>query len=425
MVDYDICILGAGLSGLYCAREIAKTWPDARIAILEKYEFIGGRVSTFKKTVPRVGKVQWEAGAGRIHKDHHKTLELMKEYGLTLSPLKGGLEIRGLADHDPVPVEFGKIMESYRPIATSSHTETTTIRGLLEKTVGKATAAELCNAYEYRSELDTLRADKGFEAIFGELGGRGSFFRANEGYSALIGGMKRELQRLGVTILRQFEVTDIKKHGRGNIITYTVSIKGHQPLHCRRVVVALSRDAVAGLDCFQGHNLLKLVKMRPLVRMYAVFPKQAGGHVWFENMSRFICPPPVRYVIPIDPSRGIIMISYTDGADAEYWMRRLNEVGEDTIQTEVLREIRVLFPSHIVPDPIFFKIHIWPDGCSYWTPGRYSIEKESYAAIQPLPDTLPGVWMCGESWAVDQCWMESALDHSDSMLKEFLKVPLS
>ena len=70
MTTYDICILGGGIAGLYCAREIAKKWPDSKIAILEKYKILGGRMHTYHKDVPGVGEVRWENGAGRIHKSH-------------------------------------------------------------------------------------------------------------------------------------------------------------------------------------------------------------------------------------------------------------------------------------------------------------------------------------------------------------------
>jgi flavin-dependent dehydrogenase len=47
---YDICIIGAGIAGLYCAREIQKKMLDAKICILEKFKNIGGRIYTFHTT---------------------------------------------------------------------------------------------------------------------------------------------------------------------------------------------------------------------------------------------------------------------------------------------------------------------------------------------------------------------------------------
>lgn len=409
-VDYDICILGSGIAGLYCARELAKRWPDATFCIVEKYKFIGGRTVTFKKDIPKVGHLQWENGAGRIHKTHSHTLELCREYGLDVIPIPKGLQYReGPGQIEDVP--FGQWMETYRPLAEINPTtlKKYTLKSLLERVEGPETTEALMDRYEYRSELDTLRADKGFFSIFGELGHQDNFFVMKDGFSAMVRALREDVESAGAKIIREFEVTDISRSGE----IYRIHRKG-AALLCNKVIVALHRDAVADLPCFRGHPLLTQVKMRPLVRMYAVFPKQSNGTVWFDGLSKFVCAKPVRYVIPMNPAQGTIMISYTDGADAEYWLAKLKD--EKAIQREVLAQLRALFPEKVIPPPVFFKIHPWYDGCSYWTPGNYDIEKASWDACQPLPETLPGVWMCGESWNPCQCWVDSALNHAKRML---------
>ena len=34
-----------------------------------------------------------------------------------------------------------------------------------------------------------------------------------------------------------------------------------------------------------------------------------------------------------------------------------------------------------------------------------------------MPEKFPGLFMCGESFAEHPCWMESALDQADKLLK--------
>ena len=41
---YDYCIIGAGISGLYCACQLLRRNPSSKIVILEKDNRIGGRV---------------------------------------------------------------------------------------------------------------------------------------------------------------------------------------------------------------------------------------------------------------------------------------------------------------------------------------------------------------------------------------------
>ena len=54
--------------------------------------------------------------------------------------------------------------------------------------------------------------------------------------------------------------------------------------------------------------------------MYAVFPVKAGIS-WFSGLPKVVTNSPIRYIIPVDAKKGIIMISYTDGADAVWWIQ--------------------------------------------------------------------------------------------------------
>jgi hypothetical protein len=90
--------------------------------------------------------------------------------------------------------------------------------------------------------------------------------------------------------------------------------------------------------------------------------------------------------------------------------------GETVVQECVMKEIRRLLPDRSIPDPLFFKLHYWDSGCTYWLPGKYDILEESASSLHPLKAEIPGLFMCGESFAVSQCWMESALTQADALL---------
>lgn len=406
-MKYDICIIGAGIAGLYCARELSRKYRDMNICILEKYEFIGGRTSTFRDVVDGID-IQWEAGAGRIHKSHHQVLALLKEYKLNLIPIDGKIEWRspGLS----IPVEFSKYINNLAGVKNLSSEElsNTTLKKVLTKTLGKTHTNELMDRYEYRSELDTLKADKALESLSHELGDSTGFYVVKEGFSALVGAMKREIEKAGVKILRGHEAINIENS--------RILLKEGSHIHARKVIVAITRNDVAKFPCFKALPILKQVKMRPLVRVYAMFPV-VNGKAWFSGINKFVCDAPVRYVIPMDPKKGTIMISYTDGKEAEHWIELLKEkTGEAKIMNQIMTQVRGLFPDTPIPDPNYVKIFPWEDGCSYWTPGLYDFNKVSKASVQPLPDLLPNVYMCGESWAYDQCWVKCAIDQAQHAL---------
>ena len=86
------------------------------------------------------------------------------------------------------------------------------------------------------------------------------------------------------------------------------------------------------------------------------------------------------------------------------------------VRARVMQHIRALFPHRSIPDPLFFKTHTWKEGCSYWKPGHYDIFQESKASLQPLPKEMPGLFLCSESFAVLQCWIECAIEQADHLL---------
>jgi len=410
MEFYDICILGAGISGLYCARELKKLHPTAKICVLEKYKFIGGRISTYRREIPGIGQIQWEAGAGRIHKSHHNTMDLLKEYKLDVVPIPSEIDWR--TPETSEPIDFSHYLKNIQPISELSDSilRNHTVKQIIQEVFDKKEAKNLIDSYEYRSELDTLRADKALDILSKELGHNSGFYVVKQGFSALIGGLKDSLEELRVPIFREHEVTEIK--WEDNI--HKVFINNNKLIQALNVIITIPRDAVASLPCFKGLPLLKQVKMRPLVRIYAVFPKM-NNRVWFEGLNKFICSNKIRFVIPMNPTLGSMMISYTDGKEAEYWMDRVKRLGEITVIHECMDELRSLFPDRTIPNPIFHKIHAWPDGCSYWTPGNYDIETVSYEAFSPIK-SMPNLYMCGESWSTKQAWVEGALVHAKALV---------
>ena len=403
---YDICIIGAGIAGLYCARELHRKMPDAKICILEKWKEVGGRCYTFHTTVNGL-KVSWEAGAGRIHNSHHQVMALLKEYSIDTIPISDKIDWRtlktpGIAE----PINFMQIFDNLGVSQLSEETlESMTVKQILEKTMGPKKSKDLINRYEYRSELDTLKASNALYSLNHELGNHKGFCVIKGGFSVLIGKMKTDIPK--VDILLEHEMLDIKKEE-----TYIISVKSKKPIHAKKVIVTIPRNALAEIPCFQGLPILEQVKMRPLVRMYAVFPVGPDG-VWFAGMNKFVCDLPIRYVIPIDPTKGTIMISYTDGEEAEQWIAKAKK-NEKMVQKEVMVQIRSLFPGKKIPEPLFFKIHPWSDGCSYWVPGPsgpYDFNLVSKSSVKPLPH-MPELYMCNESWAYAQAWVKCSIDQA-------------
>ena len=181
-----------------------------------------------------------------------------------------------------------------------------------------------------------------------------------------------------------------------------------------------------------------------MLRTYAVF-KTHNGKSWFSGMAKEVVPGPIRFFIPMDESKGLAMISYTEGRDARYWM---DIKSEKRREKEMMRELRELYKDKEIPDPLFVKFHGWETGCTYWTPARgaaatvkehwktgdYQAEEESEKSLQPLGGL--SLYVCSESFSAQQCglpaagprasrvgqsWMESGLEQADRVLTKLLR----
>lgn len=400
MVSYDYIIVGAGLAGLHTGLELQKRHKSSKIIILERYNYTGGRVVTYKHN-----KNQWENGAGRIHKHMHPlVMKYMKRYNLTFFPIGGfsafiesggGGEPRAnMFETTYLPMIQG-ILRDCDEMTLKTHI----LVEVLDLIVGSGKRVEFLREFGYNSEVDTLRADIALESFEKEMGAREGFGVCKEGLSALIEGMVADFKRAGGIIQTGSRVVDLV------VDQNTVILKDSSKMAAKKgVILALHYDALLELPAIRGWSLLKRVTMRPLLRVYAVFKGTP-----FKGVPRFVTDSRIRYFIPMGES--VAMISYTDGAYAE----KLMDKEEVELRDLIMGELRTLLGKDSLPDPIFFKTHPWKSGCSYWLPGDYDVKEASVAAHTPFPGKP--IWICGESFSLRQAWMEGALEHAESLLR--------
>jgi monoamine oxidase len=426
---YDYCILGGGLAGLYCAREILKQKPSCSLVLIEKYKMLGGRAVTFHKTIEGVGPVQWEIGAGRISTKHVMLHKLLREYGLHTVPISSDLVYKENGNSPIEPNFFEPSLDALLVPFKNLSKEILakhTLKELLIEIQGKKETKEWMNRFPYHAEMVLYRADEALVEFTGEM-------KSHEGYSVCVEGlgklsekMAEDIVQRGGVLLTENECVEIsgdKKQISVEVRVGSPFTKERRPLRtieCKKLICALPWDALKKLSFFDRFAGLKHITMEPLIRMYAVFPTQKGK-CWFSDLPRVVTELPIRYILPIDKSKGIIMISYTDSDFARKFMTIEKQKGKEAVEKEVLKEVRSLFPEKTIPDPYFFKIHTWPAGVSYWLPGSYEPSRLSKEALVPYPEKYPNVFLCGESFSLRQGWIEGALEHADLLLKKLLQ----
>lgn len=415
---YDTIIIGGGIAGLYTGINLLKSNPKRRVALAEKYSKFGGRTFTFYADISGV-KYQWEEGAARISDMHKLTLDLLKEYKLKVVPISPDVSYKESGAYEMEENYFEKSTPIFlKPLhQLSSHVlETSTIYSLLCSIHGKKQTESLLNRYPYRAELNVMRADMALNLFKNEFGSDSGYSICAEGLSELIKRMKEEFERLGGITYPHHELT--------GLVNQTCTFANGPPskgstrpqvvLEGKRIVFAIPVDSLRKIKPFNTLDVLKHLTMKPLVRLYAVFPPLANGKQWFEPYTRIITAERPRYIIPIDPQKGVIQISYTDSSDTVPIMKMNEELGETGLGKEIVEDLRTLLGIEI-PDPIIVKIHPWEQGVTYWLPGNYDPYKLSKELRKPFKDKQ--WYLTGESYSTRQCWIEGALEHASMLCK--------
>ena len=412
-MTYDYVIVGAGIAGLYTGLTLLKAHPSKKILILEKYNYNGGRIVTYRKDGH-----QWEIGAGRISMRHGRILKLMDNYGLHLYPIEGNDTL--YLDGSSYLGEFNDLLKPYLDPLTALPLPVlykNTLAALLKQIHGPQKANKFLLKFPYWAEVQTMRADLALEAFTVEFSKKAHYCTVKEGYQAIPEGLAKDFVKHGGIIQYETTVTDLKESGTG----VHVLVSEGEPIDADRVILALHKEALDHIPFARRHMpALKHLTMEPLVRMYAVFPLK-DGKTWFSMdiakqhpLPKMVTADPVRYIIPV--GKDTIMISYTEGPYATHWINLQKKKGDAIVEKEVMKHIRGLFPDLEIPDPLLFKIHPWTSGCTYWTPGLYDVRKMSDESHQ----LSKRVFACGESISLRQAWAEGALESAETLLKILL-----
>jgi hypothetical protein len=433
----DTLIVGAGIAGLYIARELLKGG-QKRVLVVEKYPVIGGRVLSFRKclrgfdvpddlvrsTCERsesskggVGGAQlpplWEAGAGRLHFSQKRVHKLLEEYGMEVAPLPASADFLSATGRRQ-PNEFAKLAGMLLPPLADlpvADLQTNTLAEICKRVYGPTVTAALFEQFPYYTEVYSLRADEALATFRGVMGAEEGFCVVKGGLGQLAQALAADVRRRGGSIWTGTELIEFERSAAPLKALVRLHQGTRMPLYPAKLILALHVGALRKLR--PSWPPLRHLGTAKLLRIYAIFPKDRGsGKPWFAGMPKTVCAGPLRYVIPISEDQGTIMISYTDGADAAPFWEAADGGNVPALTAHIMRLVRASFGRHI-PNPTFLKAHPWTVGSTYWKPGNYDVD----AVIAKSRIYGDGIYVCGESFSHDQAWIEGALESAEGLLQ--------
>ena len=417
---YIIC--GAGIAGLYCALNlIEKNKVDPKsILILEKSYRVGGLIKT---NIDDKFKIKYENGAGRITENDKLLLELVSRFNLEQNKIElpTHKEYRKVFDDKIITIKTNKFSRILNKLIFKERKLTKqellgkTLRSLCEDELGIERASILVESFGYTDEFDKVNAKNGLEIFRKSFLPNLRYYVIRDGLEKLVLKLESILKQKGVIIQLSEMITNIEKKEKDNpsITIHTETFDGANKKYItNNLILAMPRGALVKIPFLQSINsLLNSVEDSSLFRIYAVFPKNSDGRVWFHDLPKTTTNLPIQQFIPINTESGQVMITYSDTKNARQWQQdKINDV----FKKKIMKNIRMLFSEKKIPEPIFLSSSFYAEGTHVW---KVNCDGKSlqHRIIQPYRDM--NLYICGESYSTNQGWIEGALETSNAVVE--------
>lgn len=428
--EYDFVIIGGGISGLYASQQLIKKYRGAKsILVLDERSYFGGRLITNRKP-------KYEIGGARYNDSHKLLKRLINQYNLEAVNIPGRVDYIDVDKTRQKSIYFEKANESFDDIMkniikasskfSKKHLSSRTLKKFIDEISNdEELSSKLINIFGYNTEFTQMNALNSIETFKHNFvsSSSSSYYVLKDGFSELCNRIVTKLKN------RQSNITFKNKCLAVNVennidkeFPFTVVFKefhsnNNKKVSCRNVIFAIKSHQLLSFNILRPiHSDTKCIFNAPLLRIYARYPLQKiyGNRPWFFDLPRITTNSILRHIIPIDPTSGLIMISYTDGIDIEpfYTDKKRMILKSDTIIKSIINtELLQIFPDKTIPQPLYFKTHLWKVGTHHWKPNCNSND-----IMKRVRNPLKGCYIVGEAFSNNQAWIEGGLETVEEMI---------
>ena len=408
---YDIIIIGGGISGLNAFHKLQQQQPDKKIVLLEKNSYYGGRIFTVKDKI-NGEEYTFPAGAARFNKNHERVIKLLKEFKLL--DFRKDRPFSSYIDFIDTKKQFSmkfknkngyeyidKVLKMSKPVGIED-LKKITFQELTYKILPEDEAEFIMYASGYTGQLKNMNA---YDAVnLFSTGIRTDLPYWSGKYDTLVEKMVSHVKKNGGKLLLNSNVEKVEE----NKDRYEIYFNTKKVI-AKKIIFCLPQPALLNISYLKPiHCLLKeSITCKPLCRTYAIFKKE---DIWFKDIhNKVVSNNQLRYIIPMDYERGVIMISYTDDVYTNYWKKMQDN--QSKLKTEIIKLVKETFRLNInAPEKVY--VCNWDCGVGYW---NRNVDSEKMAAF--ILNPIPNIYICGENYSNNQSWVEGALETSDKCIK--------
>jgi hypothetical protein len=405
---YDYIIIGSGISGLYAAYKILQISPQSSILILErnKKAWLGGRTSNeiFYGTTIVTG-----AGIGRQKKDkllknllqdldikYHK-YSVNKVYAPSLTSKEANVDVNKTIAY--LKREYNKNPAFYKGKTFRDFS----IDILGEAAYNNFTISTGYTDYENADIYDTLYN-------YGMDDNSNKIEAFTVPWKEMIDKLIDKLLHYNVDIKSLSKVIKMNKLDEcKSSCGFIVSCENGKKYKCTKIIIATTISSIHKLLPTNEYPIYKQIHGQPFLRLYGKFSGKSALIMKNTVKSYTIVPGPLYKIIPINVSKGVYMIAYSDNSGAVFLKNHLKNTHANRNLFARLLEKSLGLPFESL-DLVSIIDFYWDIGTHYYEPLSTSAEyKNRSEFIQKAQHPMNGIVVVGEVVALDQGWTEGAL----------------
>ena len=436
--NYDLVIIGGGISGIYTLYKLSSKYPHLKILLLESGERYGGRIYSYKENVDGEEYIM-DLGAGRLGHHHKLINNLINELGLKpkiidIPNTKTYIELSENNNaRDKTHLKDSIITKLYKffvsPLVSKlgkSVLQKFYLSELIKKYVSLSFFQKVESVFEYSSDLNEFNAYDAIKYFKHDYNNESKFFTLYGGIGQIIENMldlikkTKSYKSKNITLLNLSSVENITKINSNNNTLYKIVVNNYSKskvynVYSNYVICALPKQSLEKLDLFKPflRDLNSIISIN-LLRIFEIYDK-TNEEVWFKNIEKTITNSEVQFVIPINPNNGLIMSSYSDSANARFWNLLRAKKGIQFVKNKLNIKLNQLFSIYNIkiPPSKYIKMYFWDAGVACW---KKNVDSDNLSS--KLLNPLPNVFIIGENYSQYQAWCEGALMTSENCISK-------
>lgn len=391
MNEYDVIIIGAGISGLYSAYQIKKMSPRTSVLLLEENDTIGGRMNKFNFFNTEVN-----TGAGIGRKKDTTLVSLLDDLNIKYQEFKVQIQYADKINKD---INLQKITKLLKRKYTKKEHYSYTFKRFAVSILGSKIYRDYVTKLGY-SDFEKEDANEVLTKYSLEEN-EGGWVGLSIDWALLLSKLAERIGLANIKVNKH--VDSITRYDEETFVVNTSKTK----YVANKIIIATNIETVAKL--LPNFRIYDQIHGQVFLRVYAKL-----SHSIPNLDCTTIVTGPLKKISPINSKENIYMIAYTDNDAAISLKNYINNNAPNRQHFCNLVEKALDLKERV--NIVAIKSFYWEIGTHYYSPLSPTRYKNRAAFIKEAQHPTANIFVVGEMISENQGWSNGALESVHKVL---------